>query len=65
MQYLYDTTQEGKYVLRVNQTAYIHTLIKRFEMENRSYYKKKHTPLPEFSNESDLEKKYKHTSGVG
>ena len=59
MQYKYDTTQEGKYILRVNQTAYIHTFIKRFEMENRDYYKKKHTPLPEFSNEGDLEKKYK------
>ena len=58
MQYLYDTTKEGKFELHVNQTAYIKTLVKRFEMEDQTYFKKKSTPLPDFRNEEDLKNKY-------
>ena len=59
MQYIYDTDVEGKFELHVNQTAYIRTLVKRFEMEDQSYFKKKHTPLPEFRSEEDLKGRYK------
>ena len=59
MQYVYNTSVEGKFELHVNQTAYIRTLVKRFEMEDHGYFKKKHTPLPEFRSEEDLKSKYK------
>ena len=59
MLYEHDMTIEGKHTLTVNQTAYIETMIKRFEMEDDGEIKSgiHKTPLPTFSNVEELQDK--------
>ena len=62
MQYTYDTSVEGKYVLTVDQTAYVESMIARFELEETRNGApnfprgKADTPLPAFHSEDGLYK---------
>jgi hypothetical protein len=60
MLYKHTKSVDGKHdVLTVNQTAYVETMITRFEMEDGMDIPSpvKHTPLPTFSHVEELQKK--------